>query len=60
MIQKSAADSTIESIHRVRREISEKFKGDINAIVADAEQRAKCTERPVWNPTTQADGRNAG
>ena len=50
MIKKLPADSTIESIHRTRREISDKFKGDIREITADAEKRARESGRPVWNP----------
>ena len=59
MIQKPTTDSTIKSIHKTRRETSDRFGGDIAAIAADAEQRAQKSDRPVWHPTTgklPADG----
>lgn len=48
----STTDTAIEEIHQVRREISEKFGGDIAAIAADAERRARESGRPRWKPTT--------
>ena len=50
MIQKTKTDTTIENIHETRREISDRFGGDIAAISADAEERAKKSDWPVWAP----------
>jgi len=60
MIQKSKTETPIEEIHRVRREISERFDGDIAAIADDAERRARESGRPVWqskmpNKSVQCD-----
>ena len=41
-------DSVIAEIHRTRREISERFNGDIAAIAADAARRQAAAGRPVW------------
>ncbi len=32
-------DATIQELHRIRREIAEKFRGDLHAINADARAR---------------------
>ena len=50
MIQKSKLETPIEEIHRVRREISDRFGGDIAAIAADAAKRSAASERPMWKP----------
>jgi hypothetical protein len=52
MIQKSTAETPIEEIHRIRREISDRFGGDITAIAADADRRAQASGRPIWQPKT--------
>ena len=52
MIQKSTAETPIEEIHRIRREISDRFGGDIAAIAADADRRARASGRPIWQPKT--------
>lgn len=44
------ADATIDEIHQVRREISERFDGDVFAIAADAARRQDASARPVWDP----------
>lgn len=49
MTQKTA-DSTIEEIHKIRREISDRFGGDVFAIAADAARRQAASNRPVWKP----------
>ena len=51
MIQK-ATDHTIEDIHRTRREISDRFGGDIESIAEDAARRLAASTRPVWRPNT--------
>ena len=51
MIQKlTTTDPVIDEIHRTRREISERFGGDLHAILADARQRQAASGRPVWSP----------
>jgi hypothetical protein len=50
MIQKLKTDSVIAEIHRIRREISERFEGDIAAIAEDAARRQAASSRPVWQP----------
>ncbi|QDV71531.1 hypothetical protein Poly24_52680 [Rosistilla carotiformis] len=51
MIQKSkTTDTTVDDIHRTRREISESFAGDLHAIVEDARQRQATSGRPLWQP----------
>ncbi len=55
MIQKSKTETPIEEIHRIRREISDRFGGDIAAIAAiaaDAARRARESARPMWQPKT--------
>jgi hypothetical protein len=52
MIQKSTAETPIEEIHRIRREISDRFGGDIAAIAADADRRAQASGRPIWQANT--------
>jgi len=49
MTQKTT-DSTIDEIHRTRREISDRFGGDIFAIAEDAARRQAASNRPVWTP----------
>ena len=39
-------DTTIEDIHRIRREISERFGGDVSAIAEDARRRQALSGRP--------------
>ncbi len=51
MIQKpTTADPVIDEIHRTRREISERFGGDLHAILEDARKRQTASGRPVWTP----------
>lgn len=49
MTQKST-DSTIDEIHRIRRDISDRFGGDILAIAEDAARRQAASNRPLWQP----------
>ncbi len=49
MIQKKT-DTTIDEIHETRREISERFGGDVFAIAEDAARRQAASNRPVWKP----------
>lgn len=51
MIQRlTTTDPVIDEIHRTRREISDRFGGDLHAILADARQRQAASGRPVWSP----------
>jgi hypothetical protein len=51
MIQKpTTADPVIDEIHRVRREISDRFGGDLLAIVEDARKRQAASGHPIWSP----------
>lgn len=43
-------DTTIEDIHRTRRQIAEKFGGDLAAILEDARKRQAVSGRRVWQP----------
>ena len=52
MIQKPKTETQIEEIHRIRREISDRFGGDIAAIAADAARRARESGRMMWQPKT--------
>jgi hypothetical protein len=47
MIQKTS-ESPIEELHRIRREISDRFGGDIDAIAVDAARRQAASGRPLW------------
>jgi len=51
MIQKHKTDPIIEEIHKVRREISDRFGGDVRAISADANARMAASGCPVWKPS---------
>lgn len=52
MIRKLKTESEIEEIHRIRREISDRFGGDIAAIANDAARRMAESGRPIWQPRT--------
>jgi len=41
-------ESVIQEFHRVRREISDRFHGDIDAIAQDAARRLAESGRPIW------------
>ena len=43
-------DPTIEKLHEIRREISDRFGGDVFAIAKDAARRQAASNRPVWQP----------
>jgi hypothetical protein len=58
MIQKSKTETPIEEIHRIRREISDRFGGDIAAIAADADRRAQASGRPIWQSKTTKSGKD--
>ncbi len=45
-------ESPIDEIHRIRREISDRFGGDVAAIAEDAARRQAESNRPVWQPSS--------
>lgn len=47
---KPNTDPVIAEIHQIRREISERFHGDIAAIAEDAARRQAVSGRPIWQP----------
>ena len=49
-MEQKPEESPIEEIHRIRREISDRFDGNIAAIAADAARRQAASNRPVWHP----------
>ena len=51
MIQKLTTDPILEEIHKVRREISDRFGGDVHAIAADANARMAASGCPIWKPS---------
>ncbi len=52
MIQKqTSTDSVLDEIHQARREISERFGGNLHAILDDARKRQAASGRPVWSPS---------
>ena len=55
MIQKPT-ETPIDELHRTRREISDRFGGDINAIAEDAARRQIASGRPVWQPRSDEQG----
>ena len=49
MIQKTTnRDTIIDSIHRTRQAMAEKFDGDIAAIIEDARKRQEASGRAIW------------
>jgi len=44
------SDPTIDDIHQIRRELSDRFGGDVFAIAEDAARRQAASNRPVWKP----------
>jgi len=55
MTQKTT-DSPIDEIHRTRREVSDRFRGDVSAIAEDAARRQAASNRPVWTPKHEQTG----
>jgi len=53
-------ESPIDEIHRIRREISARFGGDVDAIAEDAARRQAASSRPVWQPTTTNEKSEGG
>lgn len=49
---KKPIDPVIEEIHETRREIAQRFGGDIHRISEDARRRQSREGRPVWHPKT--------
>jgi len=54
-------DTTIEDIHRIRRQMAEKFGGDVDAIIEDARKRQEASGRAVWQgPSSSKPNRGSG
>jgi len=60
MIQKPKTESPVDEIHRIRRELSDRFGGDIAAIASDAARRQAASDRPVWQPKTDQATHRSG
>jgi hypothetical protein len=54
MILQPKPESIIDELHRIRREISDRFGGDIPAIAKDAADRLARSGRPIWKPHAEA------
>ncbi|NQT14402.1 MAG: hypothetical protein HQ582_16725 [Planctomycetes bacterium] len=53
MIQKkNSRDTILDEIHRTRRQMADKFGGDIAAILEDARKRQAASGRTVWQGPT--------
>jgi hypothetical protein len=61
MTQKTT-ESPIDEIHRTRREISDRFGGNVFAIAEDAARRQAASHRPIWKSKHDepSDAREAG
>jgi hypothetical protein len=46
----TSTDTTIEEIHAIRRNISDRFNGDVFEIARDAARRQLEANRPLWCP----------
>lgn len=49
-MMRKTTESLIDEIHRTRREISDRFGGDVFAIAEDAARRQAESNRPMWKP----------
>lgn len=49
-------DNTIAEIHRIRREIAAKFRGDVFAINADAQARTEASGRDIVRRLKSREG----
>ena len=49
---RTKTDTTIDDIHAIRRETSDRFNGDVFAIARDAARRQLESNRPLWRPNT--------
>jgi hypothetical protein len=47
-------DTIIDEIHHTRRQIHDKFHGDITAILDDARKRQAASGRPVWRGSNKS------
>ena len=54
MIDQPTPESIIEELYRIRREISDRFSGDISVIAKDAADRLTRSGRPIWKPHPEA------
>jgi len=60
----TTTDPVLDEIHETRRKISERFGGDLRAIVEDARQRQEAsghtTSTPGWQIKLTADSNSSG
>ncbi|MEX2141384.1 MAG: hypothetical protein WD894_19110 [Pirellulales bacterium] len=49
-------DTIIDEIHHTRRQIYDKFHGDITAILDDARKRQAASGRPLWRGSNSSEG----
>jgi hypothetical protein len=54
MIRKLPEETVLQELHRIREEISDRFRGNIPAIADDAEKRLANSGRPIWKPRQDA------
>ncbi len=60
MIYKPKTDSVVDEIHKIRREIADRFDGNIRAISADANARMIASGCPVWKPASNNQPNQGG
>jgi hypothetical protein len=48
MIQPTPPETPLEELHRIRREIAERFDENVFAIAEDAAKRLAESGRPIW------------
>ncbi len=48
MIKNNVHDTVVDAIHQTRKEIAQKFDGDISKILNDARKRQATSGRVVW------------
>lgn len=53
---KNNRDPIIEEIHQTRRDIFDKFDGDITEMLDDARQRQAASGRPIWRGKANKTG----
>ena len=50
MVKETKTDPVVDEIHNVRREISDRFGGDVRLIAADANARMAASGCLIWKP----------
>lgn len=57
MIQPTPPETPLEELHRIRREIAERFDQNVFAIAEDAAKRLAASGRPVWRGKPSDDAK---